>query len=229
VDAGDAAEALRIFQAQGAVHVRGALDIAVLARLQGAAADVFAEREVLAEAGELPDALSVDYTRRFIHLDHLATGSAIVDELLHPAFVAIASVYLGKDPEIADQVHVRSITPVRTDTYLPFHQDQTILRRRLLNVWIPLSACGRDAPGLELVLDSWRELFPVSPPPGAKFAVELARIDEQALAGGFEERARWRPSFEAGDAMLFAGATAHRTHATPDMTHDRMSVELRLV
>jgi phytanoyl-CoA dioxygenase PhyH len=227
--ADDADAIARAFEANGAVHVLGAVDVAVLSRVAEAARAVFVERETLAQEGRLPEALSTDYVRRFIHLEHLQLGSDIARSLMHPVFLEIARSYLEKEPEPAEHSHVRSIQPIRPNTYLPFHQDQAILKKKLLNVWIPLSACGDDAPGLEIVLGSWGELLPVSPPPDARFAVEHATIDEDVVLDRFGRRALWRPVFEFGDAMVFAGTTAHRTYATLGMSRDRMSVELRLV
>jgi hypothetical protein len=117
----------------------------------------------------------------------------------------------------------------RIDAHLPFHQDQTILERRLLNIWIPLDPCGRDAPGLEIVWGSWRELLQPAPAEDAQFPVERARLDPATVVGRHGEDACWRPEFRIGDAMVFAGATVHRTYVTPNMTADRMSAEIRLI
>jgi len=229
VDAGDVTAVARCFEAYGAVQVRGAIRPEPLARVRDAAAAEFAERELLASRGGLPEALTTDYVRRFIHLDALHLDQAAADALVPPSFLAVASAYLGAEAGVAPERHVRSIRPHRSDNHLPFHQDESILGRKVLNVWIPLVACGVDAPGLEVVLGSWAEQMPVSPPANARYAVEHAMIDEDAILARFGPSALWRPVFALGDALVFSGRTAHRTYATSRMSHDRMSVELRLI
>lgn len=229
VDAGDTEGVLRSFDALGVVQVRGAMQPEPLARVHDAAARVFAERDVSASRGELAESLMTDYVRRFIHIDALGLDQALVDALVPPSFLAVASGYLGAEATVAPERHVRLILTGRSDNHLPFHQDESILGRKMLNVWIPLVRCGVDAPGLELVLGSWTEQLPVSPPADARYAVERAMITEDAILGRFGREALWRPAFTPGDALLFSGRTAHRTYATPQMTRDRMSVELRLV
>lgn len=219
----------RSFEAYGAVHVVDAVDVALLSRVRDAADVVFAERELLAQQGRLPEALRTDYLRRFAYLQHLELGNGTVDSLIHPVFREVARSYLQAEPEPSGLSHVREISPTRVDTHLPFHQDQTILKKKLVNVWIPLSACGVEAPGLEIVLGSWIEQLPVSPPSNARFAVEHAMIDPELVFASFGRDALWHPHFELGDAMLFSGATAHRTYATPTMNRGRMSIELRLI
>jgi ectoine hydroxylase-related dioxygenase (phytanoyl-CoA dioxygenase family) len=229
VGADDAAAVIRCFEEFGAVQVRGAVDPEPLARVREAAARVFAERELSASRGELAEALTTDYVRRFIHIDCLGLDQATVDALVPRSFLAVAAAYLGAEATVAPERHVRSILTRRSDTHLPFHQDESILGRKMLNVWLPLAPCGVDAPGLELVLGSWVEQLQVSPPPEARYAVERAMIAEDAILARFGPEPLWRPAFTLGDALLFSGRTAHRTYATPQMTRDRMSVELRLI
>ena len=89
----------------------------------------------------------------------------------------------------------------------------------LVTCWIPLDACGRDAPGLELVARRLLRLFtPLELTPES--VLESREVD---LA-----RTSRTPSMEPGDALLFASDVLHRTHATRSMSKDRTSVELRV-
>jgi phytanoyl-CoA dioxygenase PhyH len=218
----------RTFEAAGAVHVTGALPIDVLADVRSASERVFHEWDQLAADGLLPESLATPHLRRYIPLADLLLDHSPVDALLHPTFLQLARSYLDKEPELAPNSHVRSILLDRLDTHLPFHQDQTILKRALLNVWIPLDACGVGAPGLELVMESWRELLSPSPLEQPRFAVDHARLDEASVLDAFAAEAFWRPRFAPGDAMLFSGSTIHRTYVNAAMGADRMSIEIRL-
>jgi ectoine hydroxylase-related dioxygenase (phytanoyl-CoA dioxygenase family) len=213
----------------GAVHVRGVAAAAATIAIRSAAERVFREWERLAQNGALPPDLDMPHQRQYIPLELLETPQPVVETVMHPSLLAVARTYLGKEPEIHANSHVRAIRVSRSDAHLPFHQDQTILGRRLVNIWIPLDACGVDAPGLEVVYGSWSALLEPSPPAQPLFAVERARLDFDAVAATFGTSAFWHPVFEPGDAMLFAGATVHRTHVTPAMGTDRLSIEIRLL
>jgi ectoine hydroxylase-related dioxygenase (phytanoyl-CoA dioxygenase family) len=113
-------------------------------------------------------------------------------------------------------------------THLPFHRDQTVIGSRLLNIWIPLVACGRDAPGLELVAGS--DGTPLDPAnPLAAGLVERARLDEASVLEAFPAEALWRPVLAPGDVLVFSGETIHRTYIAPGMKRPRASIDLRLV
>jgi ectoine hydroxylase-related dioxygenase (phytanoyl-CoA dioxygenase family) len=217
------------FERCGAVHVRGALAPPVAETIRDAARAVLHAWDRDAAAGALEPRLELPFERRFVPLAELRLPFDTDRAVLHPAVLALARRYLGKEPELEPNRHVREIVPGRGATHLPYHQDERIVRRAVLNVWIALDRCGREAPGLELVRGSGTALRQPSPPPNARFAVEHARLDEREVLRAHGEDALWRPEFEIGDAMLFAGTTIHRTYATPRMSSSRMSVELRLV
>lgn len=86
----------------------------------------------------------------------------------------------------------------------------------LVTCWIPLEACGVDAPGLEFVRGQQ---------PGLLHFTELADGD---LRGRFTAERFWAPQMEPGDAVVFRNSVLHRTFQLPVMTRDRMSVEYRL-
>jgi hypothetical protein len=80
----------------------------------------------------------------------------------------------------------------------------------MVTCWCPLVACGRDAPGLAYL-------------PGRRDA--LLSIDALSRVAGAVEA----PDLMPGDVLLFTGDVLHRTHARPEMTRDRVSVEVRYV
>jgi len=86
----------------------------------------------------------------------------------------------------------------------------------LLTCWIPLNGCGRDSPGLEFVRRRQ---------PGL---VHFTELDDPALRRRFSPREFWAPKFDFGDSAVFLNDVLHRTHALPEMRHDRLSVEYRI-
>jgi Phytanoyl-CoA dioxygenase (PhyH) len=87
----------------------------------------------------------------------------------------------------------------------------------MVTCWIPLTPCGLGAPGLEFVARRLTELVP------------LDALADGALRNQWPEEAFWRPTMQAGDAVVFPGGTIHRTHVAGSMRQDRTSVELRFV
>jgi hypothetical protein len=82
----------------------------------------------------------------------------------------------------------------------------------MVTAWIPLTPCGVDAPGLEL-LEGSRD---------ALYSTESLRDPDPGSP-------RWTPSMEAGDVMLMSGRKVHRTHVTGGMGAVRTCIELRFV
>jgi ectoine hydroxylase-related dioxygenase (phytanoyl-CoA dioxygenase family) len=85
----------------------------------------------------------------------------------------------------------------------------------MLTCWIALTACGIDAPGIELVDEPVAHLL-------APQELTPDEVASRYAAETFE-----RPVLNPGDALLLRGDTLHRTHVTPSMRHDRTSIELR--
>ena len=88
---------------------------------------------------------------------------------------------------------------------------------RLLTCWITLTPCGGDAPGLELLCKPLPSLLPPA-------ALSTAQVNLHYRADDL-----WRPLMANGDALLFGGDTLHRSHVTPAMRAERISLELRFV
>lgn len=94
---------------------------------------------------------------------------------------------------------------------------------RSLNLWLALSPCGTNAPTMDIVprrLDHLAE----TGTEGTYFdwAVAPDVAASEAAAGAVEII---RPSFEAGDAMIFDHLFLHRTAASVDMPDPRYAME----
>jgi hypothetical protein len=138
---------------------------------------------------------------------------------LRPALQAMLGARLCID---ADECWVRRARPAHL-----WHQDgalrhdflaapglppaDALLAMRTL--WITLTPCGVDAPGLE-----WAE-------PSPQHLLVPAELTEAAVDAAWPGRVH--PALDAGDALLFDGALLHRTHRTPAMARPRTSIELR--
>ncbi len=86
----------------------------------------------------------------------------------------------------------------------------------LLTCWIPLNPCGRDSPGLEFI----RRREPA--------LLHFTELDDPALRRRFPPQEFWAPELEWGDGLVFLNSILHRTYATPEMRHNRLSVEYRI-
>ena len=91
---------------------------------------------------------------------------------------------------------------------------------RTINVWLSLSPCGRDAPGLDLVPRRFDRVVGAGTGDAVfDWSVGHATIDR--LTGGRVTR----PLFEPGDALLFDHLLLHRTGVHPGMTRSRYAIE----
>jgi hypothetical protein len=87
----------------------------------------------------------------------------------------------------------------------------------IITVWVPLTACGDDAPSLEWIEPSPPHLLPPQ------------ELTDEALARRHGLVSRRQARLDAGDALVFGPALLHRSHVGPDMTRQRTSVELRFM
>ena len=90
----------------------------------------------------------------------------------------------------------------------------------LLTCWIPLNSCGEDSPGLEFIH---------VPQPGAQPALlHFTELDDAALRRRFDSQKFHAPKLDFGDGLVFLNTVLHRTHALPEMSQYRLSVEYRI-
>lgn len=103
-----------------------------------------------------------------------------------------------------------------------WHQDGAFLGDvRALNVWLSLSRCGDEAPGLDVVPRRLDGVVPTGTEGAANdWSVSWAVAEETAGDVGIV-----RPIFHPGDALLFDELFLHSTAADPDMPRMRYAVE----
>ena len=133
--------------------------------------------------------------------------------------------YFGERPalSIGKSTLRRANLKPSTDAGHGWHQDGAFLGRvRSVNVWIALSDCGEDSPGLDIVA---RRLGYV-----VQTGSHGAALDWTVGNGvvGLLERGGATivsPQFQAGDAMLFDHLMLHRTSAPPGAMRARWAIE----
>ncbi len=130
--------------------------------------------------------------------------------------------YMGEPPLLSVAKSTLRRVPVTSKT--DWHQDGAFLGRetRAVNVWLALSDCGRDAPGLDVV--SRRLPYVVQTGThGAYFDWSVGEGMVSLLEeGGAPVEV---PEFAAGDALLFDHLMLHRTGVQPTMTRERWAIE----
>jgi hypothetical protein len=103
-----------------------------------------------------------------------------------------------------------------------WHQDGAFMGQdiRSLDVWVALSHCGDDAPGIDLVGRRLDEIV--------DRGTEGAYLEWTVGPGVVERVAEGkivRPVFDAGDALLLDHMNLHRTAVDPGMVNDRYAIE----
>jgi Phytanoyl-CoA dioxygenase (PhyH) len=226
---------------RGSVHVPGFISPARAEELADGIDRTFAACDARAEPGTTEDSdgwyqpfkLPASWnpgTRRKWNRDGGAIWAAdsprllfeLLDTFERLGMREVISSYLGERPIVSMNKSVLRRVSAGAGAG-DWHQDGSFLGAeiRSLNVWLALSECGRDAPGMDLVplrLDGIVE----TGTEGANFdwTVSPKVVDEAAGDAGIT-----RPVFQAGDALLFDHLCLHRTASDASMTRARYAIE----
>ena len=132
----------------------------------------------------------------------------------------VISQYLGERPTISVQkCTLRKVDP---DAGHGWHQDGAFLGEvRALNVWLALSRCGDESPGMDIVPKRLEHIVPT----GTEGAVFEWSVSPQMAEEAAGEEGVLRPIFEPGDVLLFDELFLHSTAADPSMKKSRMAIE----
>ena len=135
--------------------------------------------------------------------------------------VELVTGHLGERPALSANKCTLRRVPIDTSTN--WHQDGAFLGAsvRTLNLWLALSDCDGDSPGLEIVPRRIDTVLPTGTE-GAMFdwSVSPDIVDDVA-----REAPVVTPGFRAGDALLFDHLLLHRTAVEPGMTRERFAIE----
>ena len=191
------------FLSRGVAVIHNFLSKEHVSALLEMANTVYAAREERAARGEQPAPNQQMYIQRTILLeDFTLDGQPAQDACANP-ILNLAAQYLGGEPKVYTNSLVRRVGPKASSVHLPFHQDQRLLEKPLVNIWIALSESGRYAPGLEIVVANSEELLPTSGDPGSVMGFMRHEISEKTVLERFGKDALWRPVLAAGDALVF--------------------------
>jgi ectoine hydroxylase-related dioxygenase (phytanoyl-CoA dioxygenase family) len=146
----------------------------------------------------------------------------LIDTLDDVGLPQVISEYFEERPAMSvNKCTLRRVG--RTEASPNWHQDGAFLGDgiRSIDVWISLSTCGVDAPGLDVVPRRLDRVVETGTG-GAVFdwAVGRAVVEEVAGATGVV-----RPTFEPGDVLLFDEMLLHNTAVEDSMTRERYAVE----
>jgi hypothetical protein len=145
----------------------------------------------------------------------------LLDTVAATGLGTLLTEYLGERPVLAaNKCTLRRVPLTRNGDW---HQDGAFLGTdvRSLNLWLSLSHCGHDAPGLDIVPRHLDALAPTGTE-GANF--DWA-VSPEVVAGVAAESPVVRPEFAPGDALLFDHMFLHRTAIDPGMTRERHAIE----
>jgi hypothetical protein len=132
----------------------------------------------------------------------------------------LVAAYLGGPPLVsADKTTLRKAEPAVSGGW---HQDGTFMGEvRALNLWLSLSHCGDEAPGLDLVPRRLGGHVDTETDEAMMTNQVSQRIAEEAAG----EKGILRPIFEPGDALLFDELFLHKTASDPSMRRPRYAIE----
>ena len=204
----------------GAALVRGAIspaDLAPFARATQRVFDRIADEPERCEGWQ--HELYEEYGCVLPYVMDGAFGSDLTSVLAlvrHGAAYPILSAYFGTDELVAalGQMLVRHIVP-RPGMPCTWHQDGTAVEfTGLITVWLPLSACGRTSPSLQVAMNRYGRLLE---------SADIPRPDAPEMRDAI-----WRLCYLPGDAMMFDPYMVRGTHLADVMIEPRYSVEVRV-
>lgn len=133
----------------------------------------------------------------------------------------VVTDYLGERPALSG--NKATLRRARLEGKSDWHQDGAFLGSgiRALNVWVALTDCGVDAPGMDLVPRRFEEVQET----GTGGAIFDWAVGPEVVATLTGDAPVVRPHFAAGDAMLFDELFLHRTALDDGMTCPRHAIE----
>jgi hypothetical protein len=155
----------------------------------------------------------------------LAADAPLLDFRMMELFRAarlpqIVSEYLGEPALIS----VHKTTLRKADPSVPgaWHQDGFFMGEvRSLNLWLSLSRCGDEAPGLD-ILPRRLEHYVATATEEAALDYTISQTKVDRVAG---DMPIVRPIFEPGDALFFDELFLHQTGADSEMPKPRYAIE----
>ncbi len=231
------AELLENIQRHGAVLIRGGLDKAEIAAMLARAEQAYTRWSGRYARGELNAVERTAFEVGHVSPDDLRQETesfAVVAFFVRsPLSRLLATLWDGNLLFLSDNcVPRRQLSGGgEASRPVPFHQDASFLGNAglVLNFWIPLVACGRDAPGLEVVMEHPQGSIDRDSAVNQPSLPDYSGIDipDEEVMRRFGADKLWHPEMEPGDVLVFSNLTVHRTYMHAGMSRDRISLEVR--
>lgn len=178
------------------------------------------ERPWIEEGG---GALAVDSPALMFEMlstfDRVGLRDLIMGYLGEPIAISAQKCTLRKaDPAIAGAWHQDGSFMRSADTE---EQAEGESSTRAFNVWLSLSSCGKEAPGLDFIPRRLEHLVAT----GTEGTEIPSQVSDQVAREAAGEAGIIRPLFEPGDALLFDSLFLHKTGSDPAMPNPRFAVE----
>lgn len=200
----------------------------------------YRQADALQEKGALPE----PFYQSLFRFGHIAPPALPADVgpplslsrlVLFTKLKAVLHAILGPAVSLLQYSTFRRQAPVGGNPPVPFHQDAMFLgQQKGLNLWMPLTPCGENHPGLEVVAQPvqvlWESDFVQQGGiPNLEMGYEALAIAPQRLEAVFMHDDFWHPIMQPGDVLVFNNLTLHRTYLRPGMQQPRISFELRCI
>jgi hypothetical protein len=221
----------------GCLLVRGLVDPSAALALANDIDSAFEARDATADGGTGDPAYYSEFVpapafRESLNRDWIAGGGGLwaadsprllfemLDTFERAGLRDAIRGYLGEPPVVSVQkCTLRRVDP---DAGRGWHQDGAFMGDvRALNVWLSLSRCGDEAPGMDIVPRRLDHIVPTGTE-GAIFEWSVSETVAEEAAG---KTGVLRPIFEPGDVLLFDELFLHSTAAEPEMPKSRWAIE----
>jgi hypothetical protein len=145
----------------------------------------------------------------------------LIEMLKGKGIDSLLQAYLGERPVMS--VGKSASHRVSVKDAIDWHQDGAFLGRdiRAVNLWIALTECGVDSPGLDVIPRRLSGIVQTGKN-GAAFDWSVGHEGAMRAAEG---RSIVSPHFKPGDAVFFDQLLLHRTGIGSSMTRERWAIE----
>lgn len=215
-----------LFSSQEASYFAAGIDTAMAARDASAQGDSTDESWHM--RFPLPDHSSLAMTRPWLQSVGgllLADSPRMLFDLLESfkrkRIDRLVGNYLGERPALS--VGKSTLRRVPVTAGIEWHQDGAFLgnQTRTVNLWIALTECGVDAPGLDMIA----RRLPGIVQTGTHGALYDWSVGDEMAIQAAQGRPIVSPHFQAGDAVFFDQLLLHRTGIRPAMAQQRWAIE----
>ena len=203
-----------------ALELAAGIDRSLDAREANGNAPAGLYEEFVPERGEVAERPWIEQGGGVLAADSPTVACRMLDLFERAGLPRLVEGYLGERGLLS--VHKTTLRKAAPTVGGAWHQDGAFMGdTRALNLWLSLSRCGDEAPGLDIVP---RRLDEIVIEHDEMLYVDLTRerAAAAAAAGGVEIL---RPIFEPGDALFFDEMFLHQTGSDPSMPNPRFAVE----